>query len=199
MTRKKNPTSEEVFEEYQKHGGFIHNLIARYKLNTIYRSYDDIQNISLIAIWKAFQDFNETRNCSFNTYVLNVITWDLLRESRKELGLTNGSVKYLKKTYGNLGTISRYMEEVNNQVYEESRIDKDIEIRNLVFKLSPNALHSEIMHYRFKGLTVSEISRIVEKGEGTVNNAILRLKRSIQLPKNRKIKEQLKEYFDIIS
>lgn len=128
--------SNEIFEKlYRKYEAMINSFIRKYS-NLL--EADEIQQIAMIAIMKAYKTYNCHRDMKFETWVYQNIKWEIFREIRNTKHLTKNCISLQIDLNGS--------EEDNITLEDTLKNDIDIEAE-IENKLMVQTYEDEIKKY----------------------------------------------------
>lgn len=87
-----------TFEEARKQfRGIYLSFIRKYHTNASIQKRDDLVQVGEIAIWKALESFDKSKDVKLSTHVYNTIYFDFMNHACSEAGISRGKYERLKK------------------------------------------------------------------------------------------------------
>jgi len=131
--------------------GIVRHVSIKYNLG--YFNFDDLVSCACIAYCEAKKRFDDTRECTFHSYVFHRIRGAVLDEVRKNIGDKRNKGRPLNRVYFNL-------EDLEDNGENETNCNHALDLKRFVERCNFDKEHLRTFGYILDGLTEDEISNL---------------------------------------
>lgn len=141
---------------YEQYKRLVYSIVNRFRDNTFkYKTYidwDEIEQIAMIALWKASQMFDDTKG-TFKNYAITAITRAIYRKIKDDSKIENNS------DIDNFYNIEAEEKDLDNEIENNKKIKI---LYDIIDRIDCTQKSKQILKLRVQGYSILEIADMVE-------------------------------------
>ena len=181
--------------EYKQYEPMLIKISNKFKNNIYGVDIEDIRQIGILGMIRAFDTYQDDKGMSFNTYIYNCISWSIGKEFHN-LKRIHSQYKFTSLDHEIDEDTNMYDIIPNSSVSVESEVIEGMTLQEYIqeFKniLEPTKANIFIDKY-INNLPIKDIASKYDKKDTTINS-ILRQSRSYLITKSYRIRKEFDRY-----